>query len=242
MAFHNSSYSAEYDSLNHNPITGHYTTTTTTSTTTTTTSSTTSTTSRVFPTITSPSRIARDTSGGKVNVMRTFQEMFENAKIAFDRINFYSDLLIDRGQIEQFENMYRELDFYIDSLLPYFGPDLDIRGIIYDMRNLQNKLEDKLITFYQNLSERDQMKVVFSLPQLRDYSFVEAVNRSVHHLGDSSVSQSVSHSVNQSINQSASQSVSRDSSLVQNSSNNFSHIRTSSPKRRDMISLNLSPI
>ena len=81
--------------------------------------------------------------------MRTFQEMVKNAKIAFDRINFYSDLLIDRGQIEQFENMYRELDFYIDSLLPYFGPDLDIRGIIYDMRNLQNKIEDKLITFYK---------------------------------------------------------------------------------------------
>ena len=168
----NTSCSTEHDSLNQYPITGHHTTTTTTSsTTTTTTSSTTSTTSRVFPTITSPSCIARDTSGGKVNVMRTFQEMFENAKIAFDRINFYSNLLIDRAQIEQFENMYRELDFYIDSLLPYFGPDLDIRGIIYDMRNLQNKIEDRLINFYQNLSERDQIKVVFSLPQLQN-SFI----------------------------------------------------------------------
>ncbi len=77
----NTSGSTDPDSLNQYPITGHHTTTTTTSsTTTTTTSSTTSTTSRVFPTITSPSCIARDTSAGKVNVMRTFQEMFENAK------------------------------------------------------------------------------------------------------------------------------------------------------------------
>ena len=109
-ASQNSSGTIVPDSLNQSPFTGHHTTsstttTTTSSTTTTTTSSTTSTTSRVFPTITSPSCIARDTSGGKVNVMRTFQEMFENAKIAFDRINFYSNLLIDRAQIEQFENM-----------------------------------------------------------------------------------------------------------------------------------------
>ena len=181
----NTSGSTDPDSLNQYPITGHHTTTTTTSsTTTTTTSSTTSTTSRVFPTITSPSCIARDTSGGKVNVMCTFQQMFENAKIAFDRINFYSNLLIDRAQIEQFENMYRELDFYIDSLLPYFGPDLDIRGIIYDMRNLQNKIEDKLINFYQNLSERDQIKVVFSLPQLQNRSFIQAVNRSAEQLDE----------------------------------------------------------
>ena len=166
--------------------------------------------------------------------MRTFQEMFENAKIAIDRINFYSGvIIIDRGQIKQFENMYRELDVYVNSLIPYIPSHFDslnVQGMIHTMRNLQNKIEDKLIIFYQNLLERDQMKVVFTLPQLRDYSFVEAVNRSVHHLGDSSVSRSVSHSVNESINESTSKSVSSDSSLVQNSSNNFSHIKTSSPK------------
>ena len=56
----NTSGSTDPDSLNHLPFTGHHTTsstttTTTSSTTTTTTSSTTSTSSRVFPTITSPS-------------------------------------------------------------------------------------------------------------------------------------------------------------------------------------------
>ena len=136
----NTSGSTDPDSLNQLPFTGHHTTSSTTttatsSTTTTTTSSTTSTSSRVFPTITSPSctvgspmspnlqggkyssssnsshpavgenispgftardqglrmgvETARDTSGGKVNVMCTFQQMFENAKIAFDRINFF---------------------------------------------------------------------------------------------------------------------------------------------------------
>ena len=99
------------------------------------------------------------------------------------------------------------------------------------LRVIQNRIEDKLVSFYQSLQERDRMKVVFTLPQLRDYSFVEAVNRSVHHLGDSSVSQSISHSVNESINESTSKSVSSDSSLVQNSSNSFSHVRSSSPKK-----------
>merc|ERR1711895_427567 len=101
--------------------------------------------------------------------------------------------------------------------------------MIHAMQNLQNKIEDKLITFYQNLSERDQIKVVFSLPQLQNRSFVQAVNRSVDHLGDLSVSQSVS------------QSVSHNVSLVQNSPNNFSHIRTSSPKNKgyDIPNFNL---
>ena len=241
MSSLNSSVSTETDSQNHKLIPGFNIpllpvapfvpqplgVTTTTSSTTSTTSTTTSTTSTTsFPTI---------TSGSKVNVMRTFQEMFENAKIAFDRINFYSGvIIIDRGQIKQFENMYRELDVYVNSLIPYIPSHFDslnVQGMIHTMRNLQNKIEDKLIIFYQNLLERDQMKVVFTLPQLRDYSFVEAVNRSVHHLGNSSVSQSVSHSVNESINKSTSKSVSSDSSLVQNLYNNFSHIKMSSPKK-----------
>ena len=112
------------DSNIYYPTTGHLTTTTTT---TTTTSSPTSTTSRAFPTITSTIKITRNTSGNKVNVMCTFQEMFENAKIAFDRINFYSNLLIDRAQIEQFENWYRELDFILT-------PSFYILGLIWTFK------------------------------------------------------------------------------------------------------------
>ncbi len=154
-------------------------------------------------------------------------------KMEFDRINFYSDLLIDRGQIEQFENMYRELDFYIDSLLPYFGPDLDIRGIIYDMRNLQNKIEDKLINFYQNLSERDQIKVVFSLPQLQNRSFIQALNRSVEQLDELSVSQGSSNIANSPPKQ--------DSSFLANSSREkFSPSKTSTPKKAKNFEINKS--
>ena len=230
------------DSNIQHPNTGHLTTTTTN---TTTTSSPTSTTSRAFPTITSTIKITRDTSGNKVNVMRTFQEMFENAKIAFDRINFYSNFLIDRAQIEQFENMYRELDFYINSLLPYFGLGLDIRGIIYDIRNLQTQIEDRLINFYQNLSEREKIKVIFTLPHLQNRSFVQAVNSLAGHLDDLSVNQSVSQPVNQSVNrsvhQSDCQSVSFNNSLGQKSPNNdFAHIGTSPLKQNSSFLVNSS--
>ena len=66
--------------------------------------------------------------------------------------------------------------------------------MVQAMRVLQNRIEDKLVNFYQSLPERDKIKVVFSLPQLQNHSFVQAVNRSVDHLGDLSVSQSVCQS------------------------------------------------
>ena len=104
--------------------------------------------------------------------------------------------------------------------------------MIHAMRNLQNKIEDKLINFYQSLSERDQIKVVFSLPQLQNCSFIQAVNRSVEQLDELSVSQGMRGNL----------SVENNISLVQNSPNNkFSHIRTSSPKTQETIFLILSP-
>ena len=103
--------------------------------------------------------------------------------------------------------------------------------MIHAMQNLQNKIEDKLINFYQSLSERDKIKVVFSLPQLRNRSFVQAVNRSVEQLGDLSVSQGMRGNF----------SVEDNISLVQNSPNNFSHIRTSSPKNEGCDIPNFKP-
>merc|ERR1712041_36070 len=73
------------------------------------------------------------------------------------------------------------------------------------------------------------MKVIFTLPQLRDYSFIGAVNRSVHY----KVSQSINNSVNKSIFQSANESISPNSSLGTNSSNDFSHVRMSSPNKEE---------
>ena len=122
--------------------------------------------------------------------------------------------------------------------------------MIHALRNLQTQIEDRLINFYQNLSERDKIKVVFSLPHLQNCSFVLAVNRSVDHLGDLSVSQSVTQSVcqpvNQSVNrsvcQSVCQSVSHNNSIGQKSPNNdFSHIRTSSPKTKGHSIPNFRP-
>ena len=99
------------------------------------------------------------------------------------------------------------------------------------LRVTQSRIEDKLISYYQNLEERDRMKVVFSLPQLRDHSYISVVNRSVHHRGNQSVNQSNYNSVNESIYQSANKSLSPNSSLIKNASNIFSHVRMSSPNK-----------
>merc|ERR1712240_729455 len=92
-------------------------------------------------------------------------------------------------------------------------------------------IENTLISFYQNLDKRNRMKVIFTLPQLRDHSFISVVNRSVHHEGNPSVSQSINNSVNESIFQSANKSFSPNSSLIKNASNIFSHVRMSSPNK-----------
>ena len=73
------------------------------------------------------------------------------------------------------------------------------------------------------------MKVIFTLPQLRDHSYISAVNRSVHF----KVSQSNYNSVNESIVQSNNKSISPNSSLGKNSSNDFSHVRMSSPNKEE---------
>ena len=116
----------------------------------------------------------------------------------------YSNLLIDRNQIEQFENMYRKLDFYINSLLPYFGSDLDIPGIIYAMRNLQIKLEDSLVKFYQNLPERERVKIIFTLPHFQNDSFLQAINRSLDMSKSAAVSQGSSNIANSPLKQDSS--------------------------------------
>merc|ERR1712240_504635 len=101
------------------------------------------------------------------------------------------------------------------------------------LRVVQSRIEDKLISYYQNLEERDRMKVVFTLPQLRGHSYISVVNRSVRHEGNESVNQSINNSVNESIYQSANKSISPNSSLLKDSSKNFSHVRMSSPNKEE---------
>merc|ERR1712240_225303 len=109
------------------------------------------------------------------------------------------------------------------------------------LRVTQSRIGDKLISYYQNLEERDRMKVVFTLPQLRDHSYISVVNRSVHHRGNNLVNQSNCISVNESIYQSANRSFSPNSSQFKNASNIFSHVRMSSPIRRNLMFVSLTP-
>ena len=126
-------------------------------------------------------------SGNQVNLLEsiqdTFQQIFLRTKNALDRANFNFNLLIDRSQIGYFESLYRELEVHVNSFIPYMGSHFDslnVQGMIQTMRNLQTRLEDILINFYQNLSEREQFKVVFTLPQFQNHSFLCAINRSLN--------------------------------------------------------------
>ena len=61
--------------------------------------------------------------------------------------------------------------------------------MIQAIRTMQSRIEDKLIAFYQNLPEREQLKVIFTLPQLKNHSFIEALNRSANVSNNASISQ-----------------------------------------------------
>ena len=79
--------------------------------------------------------------------------------------------------------MQRVLDTHISYLLPFIGLQLDyynVQEMISNIRILQTSLENKLHTFYLNLSEREQSKVILRLPQFQNSSFLNAVNRSVN--------------------------------------------------------------
>ena len=90
--------------------------------------------------------------------------MFTFAKISLDRIYFSLNLLVDLAQIRNFKEMYTMM--------------------IFDIITLQDKLEDKIVTFYQNLSEREQFMVIFSLPQFQNCLFLNAINRSINILNN----------------------------------------------------------
>ena len=90
---------------------------------------------------------------------------------------------MDVAQIRTYEDMYRVLDNHVSLLLPFIGlqfNNYNVQGMIYNIRHLQSSLEDKLHTFYQNLSEWEQLKAIFSLPQFQNHLFLNAVNRSIN--------------------------------------------------------------
>ena len=131
-----------------------------------------------------------------------FQQIYNMSRDILENIYFSLNSFFDIAQIRNLEDSYRNLETQIERLIPHVSHqtnEFNVQNMIHAMQNLQNKIEDKLINFYQSLSERDQIKVVFSLPHLQNRSFVQAVNRSVNHLGNLSVSQSVTQSVCQPV-------------------------------------------
>ena len=90
-------------------------------------------------------------------------------------------MLVDIAQIRIFEDNYRALDNHVNYLIPFIGlqfNNYNIQGMISSIRTLQINLEDKIHTFYQSLSEQEQLMVVFSLRQFQNHSFLNAINRS----------------------------------------------------------------
>merc|ERR1712115_207948 len=133
------------------------------------------------------------------------------------------------SQIQALEESHRVLDSQILRLAPFASQSTESHNV-YEMvkalRVTQSSIENKLISFYQNLDERDRMLVIFTLPQLRDHSYISVVNRSVHHKGNPSVTQFVNNSVND-------RSISPNSSPIKNSSKNFANVKMSTPNKNE---------
>ena len=103
----------------------------------------------------------------QVSHSNTFQQIYTMSRDILENIYFSLNSFFDIAQIRNLEDSYRNLDTQIERLIPHISHqtnEFNVQNMIHAMRNLQNKIEDKLINFYQNLSERDQIKVVFGLP------------------------------------------------------------------------------
>ena len=101
------------------------------------------------------------------------------------------------------------------------------------MRNLQIKLEDSLVKFYQNLPEREQVKIIFTLPHFQNGSFLQAINRSLDMSKSAAVSQGSSNIANSPPKQ--------DSSFLANSpKEKFSPSKTSTSKKAKNFEINKS--
>merc|ERR1712082_267764 len=98
---------------------------------------------------------------------------------------------------------------FLQDFASQSNDEFNVYEMVKALRVIQSRIEDKLISYFQNLEERDRMKVVFSLPQLRDYSYISVVNRSVHYSGNHIVN---GVSFNESIYQSANRSFSPNTS------------------------------
>ena len=101
------------------------------------------------------------------NTNNAFQQIFNMSRDIVENIYFSLNSFFDIAQIRNLEDAHRHLDTQIERLIPHVSHQTDefnVQNMVHAMQNLQNQIEDKLINFYQNLPERDKIKVVFSLP------------------------------------------------------------------------------
>ena len=166
-----------------------------------------------------------------------FQQLFYEARNIAEHTYFLISYFFDMSQIQTLEESYRIIDsqiFRLASFVSQSTENYNVFEMVKALRVIQTRIENTLISFYQNLDERNRMKVIFTLPQLRDHSYISVVNRSVHHEGNPSVNQSVNNSVKD-------RSLSPNSSLIKNSSKSFDHVRMSSPNKEETKVPKFSP-
>ena len=163
----------------------------------------------------------------QLSTSNNFQRLFSEARNYIEYTYSLIREFFDRSQIQALEESHRIIDSKIVRLAPFVSRSTESHNVyelIKALRVVQSRIEEKLISFFQNLNERDRMKVNFTLPQLRDHSYISVVNRSVHHKGNPSVTQFVNNSVND-------RSISPNSSPIKNSSKNFANVKMSTPNK-----------
>merc|ERR1711895_419149 len=149
------------------------------------------------------------------SISNKFQGIFNEARTYVEHVYSLLREFFDRSQIFALEDAHRILESKITRLAPFASQSTEshnVHEMVKALRVIQFRIEEKLISFFQSLNERDRMKIQFSLPQLRDLSYISVVNRSVL--------------LNQSVRD---RSLSPNSSLAKNSSISYNHVKTSSP-------------
>ena len=170
-----------------------------------------------------PSLHEQEIKVSQLDFQRAIASTKDIVQAAYLSLNNFFDV----SQIRTIENFYLGLERHIAMIIPYNG-EFDIKNLVLAMRNLQSRIEDKIIHFYTNLSDREKAKVVLTLPQLQNRSFVQAVVSPSVHQNESSINQSG----NSSVHKSGCHSLNPNDSLGQKSLNqDFAYVRTSSPTR-----------
>merc|ERR1711867_285926 len=144
-----------------------------------------------------------------------FQGIFNDARNYVEHVYTLLREFFYRSQILALEESHRILDSKINRLAPFANQSTESHNVfemVKALRLIQSRIEEKLISYFQGLNERDRMNIQFSLPQLRDLSYISVVNRSVH--------------LNQSVRN---MSLSPNSSLAKNASISYNYVKTSSP-------------